>query len=633
MEQQNNKQDEILQRQYGDNVELRTMEVRAEGESDEMRIVGYAAVFNQETDLGYFREMITPGAFDDVMNDDVRLLLNHDGAPLARTTNGTLSLSVDDEGLRYEGVLSDTTQGRDLYKMIQRGDITQSSFAFTISEQSWNKDKSLRSIDKVGRLLDVSPVTYPAYAQASVMARSEFAAAQEPQVEEAEVREEQVEEQPKVEKSEVRKLHNTNTKNMTLKDLKAQRSEYYNEFVAIGNTADAEGRVMTEAEQERSDKLDGMIADLDIKIKHKTREQEMVARMAQSGSASTSEQREVERVHGAFSISRAVAQVANGRNLEGAEAEWAQEANKEARSQGLQLAGQIAIPSIALRALGDADEHSATTGSGTGFVPTAVPAAIEALRAPTVIEQLGTTVIRNATGTLQFPRVATKASGTGEDEASANAASGLLLDDVTMQPERVSAKSTYTKQLILQGGGDVDRLIANDLSAAMNAFIDARAFAVILADTDVDDQSTSGATNTDMTAALAVAMESAVLAAGGNLASARYAMSPEAYKLAKNVAQVDAVTALFDLASGTFNGYPATATPYLVNASGPLGQMVFGNFSQGLLLAYFGGLDLLVDPYSAAGNAQVTLHVNRFFDVAIRQPGAFSIVTDCEAAS
>jgi HK97 family phage major capsid protein len=331
-------------------------------------------------------------------------------------------------------------------------------------------------------------------------------------------------------------------------------------------------------------------------------------------------------------LSRAIAQVSNGRNLEGAEAEWAQEATREARSQGLQLAGQIAIPSIALRDLGDADEHSATTGSGTGFVPTSVPAAIEALRAPTVIEQLGTTVIRNATGNLQFPRVSVKASGTGEGEADANAASGLTLDSVTMNPERVSAKSTYTKQLILQGTPDVDRLIANDLSAAMNAYIDDRAFDIILADTDVDDQSTAGATNTDMTAALAVAMESAVLAAGGNLAGARYAMSPTAYKLAKNVAQVSAVTALYDLASNTFNGYPATATPYLVDAAGPLGQMVFGNFSQGLILAYFGGLDLLVDPYSAAGNAQITLHVNRFFDVAIRQPGAFSIVTDAEAA-
>jgi HK97 family phage major capsid protein len=419
---------------------------------------------------------------------------------------------------------------------------------------------------------------------------------------------------------------------MNLNDLKGQRSAHYEEFVAIGQKADTEGRILTEAEQERCDKLDGLIANLDVKIKHKEREQAMVARSISNSAPSTSEQREVERVHGKFSLSRAIAQISNGRNLEGAEAEWAQEAAKEARGQGLQLAGQIAIPSIALRALGDADEHSATTGSGTGFIPTTVPAAIEALRAPSVIEQLGTTVINNAIGTLQFPRVGTKATGVGEGEADANAASGLLLNSVTMNPERVSAKSTYTKQLILQGGADVDRLIAGDLAAAMNAYVDTRAFAVILADSDVNSQTTAGAGNTDMTAALAVAMEAAVLAAGGNLAAARYVMSPEAYKLAKNVAQVSSVSALYDLGSNTFNGYAATATPYLVNAGGPLGQMVFGNFAQGLILAYFGGLDLLVDPYSAAGNAQVTLHVNRFFDVAIRQPGAFSICADIEAA-
>jgi HK97 family phage prohead protease/HK97 family phage major capsid protein len=626
MEQQNNKQDEILQRQYGDNVELRTMEVRAEGEGDEMRIVGYAAVFNQETDLGYFREMITPGAFDDVMEDDVRLLLNHDGAPLARTTNGTLTLAVDDEGLMYEAILSDTTQGRDLYKMIKRGDISQSSFAFTISEQSWSKDKSVRSIDKVGRLLDVSPVTYPAYAQASVMARSEFAAAQEAQVEEVEVREELVEEQPKVEKSEVRKLHNINTKNMTLKDLKAQRSEYYNEFVAIGNTADAEGRVMTEAEQERSDKLDGMIADLDIKIKHKTREQEMVARMAQSGSASTSEQREVERVHGAFSISRAVAQVANGRNLEGAEAEWAQEAQKEARSQGLQMAGQIAIPSIALRA-GAADDFQAGSGDGSGFVPTAVPAAIEALRAPTVIEGLGTTVIRNATGNLKFPRVSVKASGTLEPEVDPNANSGMEMDELSLTPQRVSAKTVYSKQLVLQGGSEVDALIAGELSAAMNAYIDDACFDTILASSAIN-VSTTGDTALD--AALAFKMEAEVLADGGNLAGGVYVMSPLAYQLSKAEAAVASVSPLWD--NGQFNGFRAVATPYLVNglladASTAAGQMLFGNFAQGGILAYFGGIDLLVDPYSAAGNAQITLHVNRFFDFDVRQPGALAKAT------
>jgi len=637
MEQNDDKRIEELRSQYGENVELRTAEVRAAGD-DSLVVEGYASNFDVEYDLGYFKESVSRGAFDEVLNDDVRFLLNHTGAPLARTTNGTLELSIDETGLKYRAALADTQDGRDLYKLIKRGDITQSSFAFTIDKDEWSEDRSTRTITKVGRLLDTSAVTYPASPSTTVAARNMAAAAQEAAAlnDEQETQEPEQEEraEPETIKTEPRNFtHNSekNFSNMTLNDLKGQRSAYYEEFVGIGQKADSEGRSLTEAEQERCDKLDGMIVDLDVKIKHKTREQEMVARMAQSGNVSNAEQREVERVHGAFSISRAVAQIANGRSLEGAEAEWAQEAAKEARSQGLQMTGQIAIPSIALRALGDADEHSATTGSGSGSVATVVPAAIEALRAPTVIESLGATVIRNAAGNLQFPRIATKASGTDEPEADPNAASGLLMDAVSMTPERVSAKTTYTKQLILQGGVGIDTLIANDLSAAMNAYIDDRAFDVILADSDVDDQSTGGA-NTDMTSALAVAMEAAVLAAGGNLGGAAYAMSPEAFKLAKNVAQVSSVSALYDLSSNTFNGYRAVATPYLVNAAGPLGQMVFGNFQQGLILAYFGGLDLLVDPYSAAGNAQITLHVNRFFDVAVRQPGALSICTDIEAA-
>lgn len=637
MEEKNNNHEAELRKQYGEDVELRTAEVRAAGD-DSLIVEGYASNFEIEYDLGYFKESVARGAFDDVLGDDVRFLLNHTGAPLARTTNGTLELTVDETGLRYRAALADTQDGRDLYKLIKRGDITQSSFAFTIDSDEWSEDRSTRTITKIGRLLDTSAVTYPASPSTTVAARNMAAAAQEAEElnDEQEAAEPETEEraEPEIIKTEARNFtqkSENNFSNMTLNDLKGQRSAYYEEFVGIGQKADSEGRSLTEAEQERCDKLDNMVADLDVKIKHKQREQEMVARMAQSGNVSESEKREVERVHGAFSISRAVAQIANGRNLEGAEAEWQQEAAKEARSQGLQLTGQIAIPSMALRALGDADDHSATTGSGTGSVATVVPAAIEALRAPTVIEGLGATVIRNATGNLQFPRISTKASGTGEGEADANAASGLLMDTVSMTPERVSAKTTYTKQLILQGGVGIDTLIANDLSAAMNAFIDDRAFDVILADSDVDDQTTAGATNTTDFSAMAVAMEAAVLAAGGNMAAARYAMSPKAYELTKNAVAVTGVSALFE--NGQFNGFPATATPYLINnANAGEGQVVYGNFAQGLILAYFGGLDLLVDPYSAAGNAQVTLHANRFFDVAVRQPGALSICTDLAAS-
>ena len=620
MENKDNERIEELRKQYGDNVELRTSEVRAAGD-DSLVIEGYAANFDTETDLGYFRETIARGAFDDVLEDDVRLLLNHEGAPMARTTNGTLELSVDENGLKYRAALADTQDGRDLYKLIKRGDISQSSFAFTITDEKWSEDRSTRTVQRMGKLLDVSPVTYPAYATTTVSARNMATAKEEAEEFKPEQETPEVRQEPETIKTEVRNLAPNNFTKMTLNDLKGTRSAHYEEFVAVGQKADSEGRTLTEAEQERCDKLDGLISDLDSKIKHKEREQQMVARMAQTGNAGTSEKREVERVNGSFSLSRAVEAVSNGRQLEGAEAEWANEAMKEMRAQGLQSAGQIAIPSIALRT---ADDFQATSGqAGAGFVPTVVPAAIEALRAPTVLEGLGTTVIRNATGNLQFPRVSTKATGIEETEVSQDASSGLDMDQLTLSPTRVAAQTTYSKQLILQGGAEVDRLISNELAQAMNAFIDDYAFDKIMASTAVDVYNTADAA---LSATVANAMEAAVLAAGGNLAGSTYVMSPQAYLLSKALAQVPDVNALWE--NGRFNMYNAVATPYLANdtldATGAGGRMIFGNFAQGGILAYFGGIDLLVDPYSAAGTAQIKLHVNRFFDFDVRQPGALS---------
>jgi phage head maturation protease len=153
---------------------------------DDMIVEGYAAVFDSVTDLGAFKERIAPGAFSDVLDNDVRLLINHDGVPLARTSNNTLELSQDDTGtsnntlelsqddtgLYYRAMLSDTQAGKDLYTMIKRGDISQSSFAFTIGRESVD-DEGVRVIEQVSNLIDVSPVTYPAYQAASVFARSE----------------------------------------------------------------------------------------------------------------------------------------------------------------------------------------------------------------------------------------------------------------------------------------------------------------------------------------------------------------------------------------------------------------------------------------------------------------------------
>ena len=148
-------------------------ELRAE---DSKPVAGYGSVFNaQSEDLGGFREIIAPGAFDGRLDDDVRALFNHDpNLILGRTKSGTLKLSVDDEGLRYDVDFPNTTLANDLRTSIQRGDVDQSSFAFTVDEDDFEERDGviIRTIHKVKRLFDVSPVTYPAYPDASVGVRS-----------------------------------------------------------------------------------------------------------------------------------------------------------------------------------------------------------------------------------------------------------------------------------------------------------------------------------------------------------------------------------------------------------------------------------------------------------------------------
>jgi HK97 family phage prohead protease len=265
-----------LREQYGQEVESRVVEIRAAHDDEEDRagelvVEGYAARFNEVTDLGYFREEIAPGAFDNVLDNDVRFLFNHKGMPLARSSNGTLQMEVREEGLYTRAVLSDTQQGRDLYKAIKRGDISQMSFAFTIERDTMDSETNTRTVHELKSLLDVSAVSYPAYPTTTLEARER--AAVKPVKAEPTQEEESAPEEPKTVSPEVRTFETKLPPQMNINDLKGQRAAYYEEFVAIGQLADQEGRAMTEAEQERADTLDGHITAIDQKIKHKQREQ------------------------------------------------------------------------------------------------------------------------------------------------------------------------------------------------------------------------------------------------------------------------------------------------------------------------------------------------------------------------
>lgn len=155
-------------------------QLRAAGDQRK-KIYGRAVVYDVESDVlgGWFTEVIRPGALTDALRkSDVRCLFNHDpNHVLGRTKSGTLRLIDTAQGLDIECDPPETQTARDLLELLGRKDVDQMSFAFTILEDRWTFSRDpgkpdFREILKIEELYDVSPVTYPAYPQTEVWART-----------------------------------------------------------------------------------------------------------------------------------------------------------------------------------------------------------------------------------------------------------------------------------------------------------------------------------------------------------------------------------------------------------------------------------------------------------------------------
>jgi len=160
---------------------LAASELRVSRDGDNPpKITGYAAVFNSlSDDLGWFREKIKPGAFKNALKtSDARALWNHDSNfVLGRESAGTLELRERARGLYMENTPPDTQWARDLMLSIDRGDVKEQSFAFTVKQDKWESsanegEPEIRTIIEVKEIFDVSPVTFPAYPDTTVAKRS-----------------------------------------------------------------------------------------------------------------------------------------------------------------------------------------------------------------------------------------------------------------------------------------------------------------------------------------------------------------------------------------------------------------------------------------------------------------------------
>ena len=158
--------------------EIRSNE-QIQASSESRKVEGYGVVFNSESvDLGGFTEIISPGAISEetIRNSDILFLLDHnrERGVLARSKNGSgsLSVSVDERGVRYEFEAPQTALGDEILEGLRRGDVNKCSFAFTVAEDSWVKREDgtvLRTISKIDKLYDISIVYNPAYEETCVV--------------------------------------------------------------------------------------------------------------------------------------------------------------------------------------------------------------------------------------------------------------------------------------------------------------------------------------------------------------------------------------------------------------------------------------------------------------------------------
>ena len=162
-------------------------EMRAENnDTHGDHIIGRPIVYDSKTNLGYFNEIIERGALDKADLKDVRFLVNHDTSmiPLARSrnnnANSTMQMQVDDEGMliRVNLDTENNSEAKNLYSAIKRGDVSGMSFMFSIDSEEWEEldtDHPTRKIKEIGKVLEVSAVTFPAYEATEISARDKEA--------------------------------------------------------------------------------------------------------------------------------------------------------------------------------------------------------------------------------------------------------------------------------------------------------------------------------------------------------------------------------------------------------------------------------------------------------------------------
>ena len=529
-------------------------------DNDSRILSGYAAVFNSESkDLGGFTEMISPTAFEGVIErSDVFAVLDHDrNKVLARSKmgKGSLELNIDEKGLQFRFESPNTTLGNDVLSMVKRGDLTDASFCFTVEDESWQKREDgsyLRTINKIGDLFDVAICyngAYPeSYTEVALRSLDKF-------------------------KEELRAAECVEEEDSDDVDETTEKTNDETTEVDVDETPDE-----TENEQETDINKDGSEEE-EPEDKDKEKDKQKNRHMEN------------------FSIVKSIRSVVDNRPMDEVNQNVLNAGRKEMRDAGISFGGQIQLPLEYREEPSPSPSPSVTVNQagvdtyGKELIQTDKFSLMEPLTNKLVFTELGATYL-NVTNNVSVPKMsALNAGWVGEIEDAANTTATFETVDYT--PKRISAYIDISKTLLYQDGTGVENMIRNQIVEALAQVLESTVLGTEAETNKKPAGIFNAAASKDLTFAGLVAMEKSLEEANVN-GEFKYLVNP-AIKATLRQTAVGGSKSDFRMlldSDNEINGIPVVCTN---NAKG----IAVADWSN-LWITTFGGVDIVVDTVSQA---------------------------------
>lgn len=571
---------------------MNKVEIRCElrSENGGRHISGKAISFDtQSNDIGFI-EILHRGCISQELIDssNIVFLYNHDYNQVIARANkgkGTLNIDLRDDGVYFDLEVPNTTMGNDLLENIRLGNITQCSFGFNYAnEEGAYKDEKIgdvwyRNVYKIGELYDLSAVTYPAYDDTYVNARMQERSKMEDKLKETEEKKEDEK------MSDDRACEKDSDDRACEKKSDERASEKNSDEKEINNEDNTKSEEeMSEEEKSEEEMSDEKDSDTDDKMSDKEDKDSDSEKDSEDDSKTDSKDEKRNENKKSYKMKKNIIL-------------------SEIRSALNSAEHKVTLP---------AETRTITqTVSGDGvhdeIVEEEFKGLLEPLYADSVISNLGITIYNGLpAGDFKVSAMG-KGSAAWADETGTAAESKNTFTHVTLQPKRISAQLSYSKQFLAQDTIGTEAAIRRDIYNALVAQIQSTMLSADAAGTNKPAGIFNGVTAKNISSYAELCNVEAAVDDSNVKGERKYLMSNKAKAILRCMPKSSLTTEL------VLDGNDIDGTPVIANSDVPTTQYAYGDFSN-IVMGTWGNVDLIIDPYTLAAENSIRIVVNAFVD-------------------